>query len=928
MRFKKNVIMSLLFLFLFLIFLKPNGEFIVDSNFNSLINPTQAFFKLFYSWDNILSLGRSMVWGQSYIFPYCFIYYFFSWFFSISTSQTIFFALILWVGFYSFIKFIQNEFNNTSIYTYVGGFLYIFNLYTLTNFTQGYSILLLPYVVLPLQLYFINKILLTKNYFRYSIGLAFVVLFMTGINPPLIAINLIVLLIYSFHLFSNYHLLSQYKDILKKLILSFFVVLLINFYWISGILFYFLGPVDISAILSESIYGHNQASSYLNVFRTLGLASFDQGWEGEPYFRYSSVYLKNLLLIFSLYLLPLIVLSSIIFIKNSKRIFWVIFLIILSIPMVVATNQGIFARLYEWAYYNVPLFAMFRGNYKFIQVYIFGLAVLSVYLLINIKNIRLRNVVTALLSVLIVINAFPFFMWKCFAEDIKIKEIPSYYYEAMNFLKKDKQISRIFLMPAQYFAVFDWGKTNANPETLFDKSLIIRRPGSSETKDNRIALSAYKYLLTKDYPNFENLMTILNVKYIIQRNDFDWLYYNNISQSPSVVSDILLKYEKIKTFDKLDFYLMNENYLLPQIYSPTAISYIINNSNFIDQPFYFNNYNPQTGIIFPDLKLDESSNKNISKNINSIFILVSANRDKIETMKLAIDDTTDQGIKKKLQSDLNLYTSGAFIRDFRLNIPVKAIYKIYFKQGSVLANSINISIKINNEVLGKDGTGTNREGWAYFDQIELDRGEYDFKIYVEDMLVDSINSGDVIFFAENLSEPIKTPQLEYKQINPTKYIVNVTGASESFPLIFSESFHPGWKIYVQPNLIGHGVGQFISNNNQGTIQNENIYDGRFYDLMFRKPVLNDEHFIMNGFANSWWVDVGELEQQGLIKKKIDGTYDFSVYVEFEPQKYFYIGLGVSMMTLFGCFIYLGYDFVKRRKRKQEDNKNKVKQIAE
>jgi hypothetical protein len=48
-------------------------------------------------------------------------------------------------------------------------------------------------------------------------------------------------------------------------------------------------------------------------------------------------------------------------------------------------------------------------------------------------------------------------------------------------------------------------------------------------------------------------------------------------------------------------------------------------------------------------------------------------------------------------------------------------------------------------------------------------------------------------------EQIKTPYLEFKKINPTKYRVRVHQAIESFPLVFSESFHNGWKAYAVEN---------------------------------------------------------------------------------------------------------------------------------
>jgi hypothetical protein len=293
-------------------------------------------------------------------------------------------------------------------------------------------------------------------------------------------------------------------------------------------------------------------------------------------------------------------------------------------------------------------------------------------------------------------------------------------------------------------------------------------------------------------------------------------------------------------------------------------------------------------------------------NLDNIIIPIEADQDKITEMKLAVDKMAEPAEKKKLQSELDLYVNHSFLKDFKLKIPVGATYKIYLKIDSVLANNKNVGIEIDNYALEKDKTGIDKEGWNYFNQIELSNGEHDFKLYVGNELMNYINSGDIVLSAENLTEPIQTPQLEYKQINPTKYIVNVHQASESFPLIFSESFHSGWKIYVKPALADQGTGKFVSDNNQGTIQNENLDSGHFYDIFLRNPVLSDKHFLVNGFANAWWIDVEELEKQDIIKKRADGTYDFSIIIEFEPQKYFYLGLGISGVTLLGCLSYLGF----------------------
>jgi hypothetical protein len=279
-----------------------------------------------------------------------------------------------------------------------------------------------------------------------------------------------------------------------------------------------------------------------------------------------------------------------------------------------------------------------------------------------------------------------------------------------------------------------------------------------------------------------------------------------------------------------------------------------------------------------------------------------------------------------------------------------------------------------------------------------------------------------IKLAESL--PRKTenpPTIEYKKINPTKYRIRVHGASGVFPLVFSESFHDGWKAYINQNenisarggsalggknqndnsklkinnykiLDGNESDQansdelneyikngwittvgdektktikhmkwdnmeqkldytekynidFVSDNFQGTIQNDNLPSGSIFETWFKNPIDdNKNHLEVNGYANSWVMDTDKIcgaptssalrapspykgEGDNVCVKNTDGTYDFEMVVEFWPQRLFYIGLGISGTTLLACIGYLIYDWRKRKKNKTElpekENSNTV-----
>lgn len=212
----------------------------------------------------------------------------------------------------------------------------------------------------------------------------------------------------------------------------------------------------------------------------------------------------------------------------------------------------------------------------------------------------------------------------------------------------------------------------------------------------------------------------------------------------------------------------------------------------------------------------------------------------------------------------------------------------------------------------------------------------------------------------------KMPVIEFKKIDPTKYRVMIHDASGKFPLVLSESFHDGWKIYLEKNKISniksqkldgyritHGddeykadeneiadyiskgwittLGEvdrkkwennnekynidFISKNFQDTIQNDNLSKGHIWETWFRKPIENNaNHLTVNGYANSWIIDVNKLcsENPDSCTKKADGTYDFEIVVEFWPQRLFYLGSIISGTTLIGCLGYLLYAFIRRK----------------
>jgi len=74
------------------------------------------------------------------------------------------------------------------------------------------------------------------------------------------------------------------------------------------------------------------------------------------------------------------------------------------------------------------------------------------------------------------------------------------------------------------------------------------------------------------------------------------------------------------------------------------------------------------------------------------------------------------------------------------------------------------------------------------------------------------------------------------------------------------------------------------------------------------------------YVNGWTIDSKYIKQnfpKEYYKENFDGSIDIELVLYFKPQKYFYLGLGISGIILLSCIGYLGWCFARSRKRKED-----------
>jgi len=157
------------------------------------------------------------------------------------------------------------------------------------------------------------------------------------------------------------------------------------------------------------------------------------------------------------------------------------------------------------------------------------------------------------------------------------------------------------------------------------------------------------------------------------------------------------------------------------------------------------------------------------------------------------------------------------------------------------------------------------------------------------------------------------PTITFRKINPTRYEVKVENAASPFFLVFSESYHPKWKAYVKTENenwetrsgkreTGDEKWEIIAEYPKVHVKeakHEMTFTPEDVVYLFKKPLPEKYHLLVNGYANAWFIDPNEI-----------GKQNFTITLYFWPQSLFYLGLFISGVTLLGCLGYLGYERIK------------------
>lgn len=802
--------------------------------------------------------------------------------------QTVLFMIYFAGAMFSMLCLAHVVYPGQGLVAITAGMFYLFNVFlvsTLLNIGMMWIYAFLPLLIALL----IRNLTQTQNTFLNAFYFAVVFTVIASIasvnlaDDALIIIALASALLY----FAVLDRKMTAEQLAKKLLTLATMTFLLSVWWIVPLLNYYLPSSTTQLFPQVSVaawsWTHARAS-FLNLFWLNGV----WGWRPE-YSPFYYLYSNNAILLFLLFA-PFLLASAAPLFKEKRKIS-AYFVIVIAFFMFLA--KGLheplgFVNLF--IYDNIPYMAMFREPVsKFTIIMIPFLALLIGYSAVKAARVLARNkagrylriekLVTFGLILIFIVTAFPIFMNPIENKTEQIPysvyvQIPQYWYEVNEWFNTKAGDFKILVTPLDdYYQVpYSWGYFGSEGfiERLIEKPVIS--PSSSyayKTNPDIEALlnqlrETIRYNRTQE---FETILGLLGVKYILQRNDLDYQYMVSSGRdiaSPDKMRDFLSSKPNIRLVQivgKLDVYeytkaqpyvrvFRNEQ---PDIYhvgiENTTVFTVAWNFSSLDQLKAWKNrtLEGQFGALCR-LNLENGALKFEIWNSTWGWKIVSF-------PLIAIQEEAKYDLKLDVKGE-NAHQVHIKTIEYNSNMEIThAEYTYYVGDGTFDWKDVRINYVPKNEsttflsVTVWSGSETDKPlpNTLWIDNVEI-RG------YVTRLKLSNPEA------LETFAEQPLARVIEYEKIDPTKIIVKVE-AFKPFTLAINEAYDGNWRA--------------------------SLLDETHNSI----PIFS----VMNGFP-------------------INRTGELVITLEYVPQKWFYASSAISMSTLIVCAAYVAYLYGKGRTR--------------
>lgn len=646
-------------------------------------------------------------------------------------------------------------------------------------------------------------------------------------------------------LFSAFYIYYNRKDVL--LTTGFFLLLFIGWILTQGwwLMLYFQSTAD--AYSSQAGLANENLGTLLGVSRDYTLPSIIRLLHEGYFFRdakYGDIY-KSIPFQAISWLMPAMLLFSVKHLRENRYLKFFGILFIVGLIVSLGANFP-FGPIFTWFFTHVPPLQIFRNPFeKFGLILALGYSVLFAVGLavLGKKTTKLWGMIVMVL--ILGVYSWPLWTGRAISGiDNKVGIIaPPYYKDLKTWIKNSNQEGyRLIMLPVASGegVVYQWGDRLYNgvppSEYLLDYPTISSNPRFIYLYDYLNSLRKYIAQM-----NVAPAISLLGAKYIVDRQDMVMISQSEAEQ---------------------------KNYLLDTIYPPLKIENIkkvvcqnLTKGQQTENSFWLACEIPPDQANWQDIKYmhvkvktsvpsyleiairDKNSNRpRWDGRVDSQY---STNSSETELINASIGAPTEYTEKVNM-SNIVLVEIIAHPKDEDQVVNSVTLDGIWLDSGkaekineySAVANFGNLTLYQNNKFNAPPHFGV---------LAEIEKAA-NFREFFEkaDKLRSKVDKTGLMLTEQNTkrdwqkinaaSASSSVAVLDSGKINDTKYFIKVNG-KEPLYLVLSELFHPGWK--VLPDIEKSDLDGSLLNNLR----------------LLKKSTLTDEnHFVVNGYANLWTAD--------------------------------------------------------------------------
>ena len=460
------------------------------------------------------------------------------------------------------------------------------------------------------------------------------------------------------------------------------------------------------------------------------------------------------------------------------------------------------------------------------------------------KHIRL---ITFVLLIMIIV-VYPWYMWTPYATPVyntgynqeivpSVVNLPSYVYKMTDFIQANANNSNTLILPTSnnFLTMGFNGSSFADdqyPALMLGAPVLFQTQIAHNNVTSDIQYLIYNPLVLGNH--LSNYLSELDVKFIILNKDFVAGAGNYLYENITYLQGMLQNQPNIRlvhTFGPIQVYENMQNTGIIQIgsavhFSPTdskpygklsilnnfttdglshsplpPVTYnttsngsiILENNKLIStvNPVYFFNNNPlninETAYHYLSITF-KSSSRNVSLYVDTTtgFSNSSYGNSILQPLNLSSNTLSQQ-----------LYVNSTNYRTYIYPLfgQSSSWYSTYNNTNNYTLKKIILSLSFN-KLFGNESGSIEIISMNVLKYINHNENYY--------YLASNLNSSSQVLVQNNIytnNTSLNKASITYKEINPTKYIVNVRNATDPFVLDFKQNFNFGWFLYINGTKI-------------------------------------------------------------------------------------------------------------------------------